>query len=125
MPPFGMYAIMAQAVPFPRYRRILAHSPRWRIHHKTTYAPPALEREATTLVFKDVPAEVCANCGEAYVAEEVSRQILAAAEHAARLGVQVDVREFRNRPVNPSPPIGWPPDRLPPIGWLDLALDGA
>jgi hypothetical protein len=36
---------------------------------------------------------VCANCGEAYVAEEVSRQILAA-EHAARSGVQVDVREF-------------------------------
>ena len=42
-----------------------------------------LERESTTLVFKAVPAEVCANCGEAYVAEEVSRQILAAAEHAA------------------------------------------
>jgi YgiT-type zinc finger domain-containing protein len=53
-----------------------------------------LERETTTLVFKAVPAEVCANCGEAYIAEEVSRQILAAAEHAARSGVQVDVREF-------------------------------
>ena len=53
-----------------------------------------LERENTTLVFKAVPAEVCANCGEAYVAEEISRQILAAAEHAARSGVQVDVREF-------------------------------
>lgn len=53
-----------------------------------------LEREGTTLVFKGVPAEVCANCGEAYVAEEVSRQILATAEAAARSGVQVDVREF-------------------------------
>jgi YgiT-type zinc finger domain-containing protein len=53
-----------------------------------------LERGTTTLVFKAVPAEVCANCGEAYVAEEVSRQILAASEHAARSGVQVDVREF-------------------------------
>jgi len=42
-----------------------------------------LERGSTTRVFKGVPAEVCANCGEAYVAEEVSRQILAAAEHAA------------------------------------------
>jgi YgiT-type zinc finger domain-containing protein len=52
-----------------------------------------LERETTTLVFKAVPAEVCANCGEAYVAEEVSRQILAAGL-AARSGVQVDVREF-------------------------------
>jgi YgiT-type zinc finger domain-containing protein len=53
-----------------------------------------LKRETTTLVFKAVPAEVCANCGEAYVAEEVSRQILAAAERAVRSGVQVDVREF-------------------------------
>jgi YgiT-type zinc finger domain-containing protein len=53
-----------------------------------------LERETTTLVLKAVPAEICANCGEAYVAEEVSRQILAAAELTARSGVQVDVREF-------------------------------
>jgi YgiT-type zinc finger domain-containing protein len=53
-----------------------------------------LERETTTLVLKAVPAEICANCGEACVAEEVSSQILAAAELAARSGVQVDVREF-------------------------------
>ncbi len=31
-----------------------------------------LERGTATLVFKAVPAEVCANCGEAYVAEEVA-----------------------------------------------------
>jgi YgiT-type zinc finger domain-containing protein len=53
-----------------------------------------LERDSTTLVFKAVPAEVCANCGEAYVAEEISRQILSAANLAARSGVQVDVRDF-------------------------------
>ena len=53
-----------------------------------------LERETKTLVFKAVPAEVCVNCGEAYVAQEVSRQILTAAEQAARSGVHVDVREF-------------------------------
>ena len=53
-----------------------------------------IEREGTTLVFKAVPAEVCGNCGEAYVAEEVTRQILASAEHAAHSGVQVGVQEF-------------------------------
>ena len=53
-----------------------------------------LERNTTTLVFKAVPAEVCANCGEPYVAEEISRQIPAAADLAARSGVQVDVRDF-------------------------------
>jgi hypothetical protein len=47
-----------------------------------------------TLVFKKVPADICENCGEAYVNSEVSRQLLASAEQAAGLGVQVDVREY-------------------------------
>ncbi len=53
-----------------------------------------LERGTMTLVFKNVPAQVCRNCGEAYVSGEVSRQVLQAAEEASRAGVQVDVREF-------------------------------
>jgi YgiT-type zinc finger domain-containing protein len=58
-----------------------------------------LERIGMTLVFKSVPAQVCDNCGEAYVDEEVSRQILKAAEDAARHGVQVDIREFIAMPA--------------------------
>jgi YgiT-type zinc finger domain-containing protein len=58
-----------------------------------------LERENTTLVFKAVPAEICANCGEACVAGDVSRQILPTAELAARSGVQVDVRGFVGVPT--------------------------
>ena len=53
-----------------------------------------LEREGMTLVFKSVPADVCTNCGEAYVGERVSSQLLKVAEDAARSGVQVDVREY-------------------------------
>jgi YgiT-type zinc finger domain-containing protein len=53
-----------------------------------------LERGKTTLVLKGVPAQVCTNCGEAYLDEEVSRLALQTAEEAVRLGVQVDVREF-------------------------------
>jgi YgiT-type zinc finger domain-containing protein len=53
-----------------------------------------VEREGTTIVFKSVPAEVCDNCGEAYVAEEVSRRVLAAAEYAVRSGVLVGVQEL-------------------------------
>ncbi len=53
-----------------------------------------LEREGVTLVFKGVPAQVCENCGEAYVNAETSRQLLSAVEEASRAGVQVDVREF-------------------------------
>ena len=53
-----------------------------------------LERDNMTLVFKSVPAQVCENCGEAYVNEDTTRQVLQAAEEAARAGVQVDIREF-------------------------------
>lgn len=53
-----------------------------------------LERDGMTLVVKAVPAEVCSNCGEAYVDAETTEQILHAAEDAARAGVQVDIREY-------------------------------
>jgi YgiT-type zinc finger domain-containing protein len=53
-----------------------------------------LEREEMTLVFKGVPADVCQNCGEAYVSAAVTRQLFENAESASRSGVQVDVREF-------------------------------
>ena len=54
----------------------------------------ALEREDTTLVIKAVPAQVCANCGEEYVDEETTSDLLKIAEEAARAGVQVDVRQY-------------------------------
>jgi len=53
-----------------------------------------LERAAMTLVFKGVPAQVCRNCGEAYVDQETTRRLLQDAEEAAGSGVQVDIREF-------------------------------
>ncbi len=53
-----------------------------------------LERDGTLLVFRKVPAWVCTNCGEAYVSEEVTEQLLEAAEEAVRNRVQVDVREL-------------------------------
>lgn len=53
-----------------------------------------LERDGTTLVFKNVPAQVCENCGEAYVVEAITEELLIAAEVAVKAGVQVEVREF-------------------------------
>ena len=58
-----------------------------------------LERGNTTLVFKNVPARVCANCGETYVEEEISARLLRAAEEAAQSGVLVDVREYAPVPA--------------------------
>ncbi len=53
-----------------------------------------LERDTTTIVFKNVPAEVCDNCGEAYLDAETTRHLLHIVEDAAQLGVQVDVRSY-------------------------------
>lgn len=52
-----------------------------------------LERGQTVVVFRSVPAQVCANCGEAYVSEKVTAQLLKEAEEAVQARVQVDVRE--------------------------------
>jgi len=53
-----------------------------------------LQRDGATVVVRNVPAEVCSNCGEAYLSEELSRELLAQAEEALRAGVLVDIREF-------------------------------
>lgn len=53
-----------------------------------------LTRDALTLVVKRVPAQVCENCGEAYVDEPTAASVFQAAEVAAQSGVQVEVREF-------------------------------
>ena len=54
-----------------------------------------LQRGATTVILKQVPAEVCENCGEAYVDEETARKLLETAEAEAGAGAQVEVREYK------------------------------
>ena len=58
-----------------------------------------LERDVSTLVFKGVPAEVCDNCGEAYLDEAISDQLLRLVDEACRSGIKVDVREFTRLPA--------------------------
>ena len=53
-----------------------------------------LERDEKTLVFKGVPAQICQNCGEAYLDDETTKQLLDTAERAIEGGVQVEIREF-------------------------------
>ncbi|MCI0353865.1 MAG: type II toxin-antitoxin system MqsA family antitoxin [Acidobacteria bacterium] len=58
-----------------------------------------LEREGAALVVRKVPAQICENCGEAYVDAAVTRRLLQAAQEALRAGGQVDVREFAATPA--------------------------
>ena len=53
-----------------------------------------LERDATTIVVKHVPAEVCQTCGEAYVDQETTRHLLHLVDEAIQAGVQVDIRQY-------------------------------
>lgn len=53
-----------------------------------------LERDGLTIVIKNVPAQVCVNCGEEYVDDKTTSRLLKTAEEAARAGVQVDIREY-------------------------------
>ena len=54
-----------------------------------------LERDSLTLVVKGVPAQVCENCGEAYMDEETTHHLLETAEAEAQAGAQVEVRQYK------------------------------
>jgi len=51
-------------------------------------------RDGQTVVVNDVPAEVCENCSEAYLAEAVTEQLLAMAAEARSAHARVLVRPF-------------------------------
>jgi YgiT-type zinc finger domain-containing protein len=53
-----------------------------------------LERDGLTLVIKNVPAQVCPNCGEAYADENIASHLLVTAEMMAHSGALVDVRQY-------------------------------
>ena len=52
------------------------------------------ERNGSTIVFKDVPARVCSNCGEAYVADEVTGNILKTVESELKKGVELEIIQY-------------------------------
>lgn len=53
-----------------------------------------LQRGETTVIFKGVPADVCNNCGEFYVSESVTEQLLNRAEAAVKNGAEVEILRF-------------------------------
>jgi YgiT-type zinc finger domain-containing protein len=53
-----------------------------------------LERGGAVVAFKEVPAQVCTNCGEAYVDEEISAKLLSMAEQSVHDGIEIGVRKY-------------------------------
>ncbi len=53
-----------------------------------------LERGEFTYVVKGVPAQVCPNCGEDYVSEQITSELLKAAEQMVKSGTLVEIRHY-------------------------------
>ncbi len=57
-------------------------------------ATVTLDRGGVTVVFRDVPGNICDNCGEEYLSAETTGRLLKILDDAIRSGVQVDVRQY-------------------------------
>ncbi len=53
-----------------------------------------LHRDETVVIFKGVPAQVCSNCGEYYLSDEVTKQVLQRAEAAVVQGTEVEIVRY-------------------------------
>jgi len=53
-----------------------------------------LQRGESTIILKDVPADVCENCGEFYLSEDITEQVLSRAEEAVKSGAEVEILRF-------------------------------
>jgi YgiT-type zinc finger domain-containing protein len=57
-------------------------------------ATVTLQRGESTIIFKNVPAQVCTNCGEYYLSESVTDQLLTRAEVAVQSGAELEILRF-------------------------------
>ncbi len=53
-----------------------------------------LQQGPTTVIFKNVPADVCNNCREYYLNEDVSERLSNQAKGALKDGAEVEVLSF-------------------------------
>ena len=53
-----------------------------------------LTREETVVIIKGVPADICNNCGEYYLSETITEQVLSMAEEAVKKGIEVEILRF-------------------------------
>ena len=52
------------------------------------------ETDNSTIVIKDVPANVCDNCQEAFISEEISKELLVMAHKEEEEGMEIEVLHY-------------------------------
>ncbi len=62
---------------------------------KDGFTTITLEKDGATLVFKNVPALICDNCGEKYLADNITKDLLLKAKEIVKSGVEVDIRDYQ------------------------------
>jgi YgiT-type zinc finger domain-containing protein len=65
-------------------------------HTEIGFTTVTLERNQTTLVFKQVPADICENCGEVYLSSKINRELLKQAEQELKRGVFLEMLNYSN-----------------------------
>jgi len=50
-----------------------------------------LQRGGNTVIFKNVPADICRNCGEYYLDESTTQDLMERAKEAVSRGVEIEV----------------------------------
>lgn len=53
-----------------------------------------LQRDETVVVIRDVPADICDDCGEYYLSEPIARRVYADAENTAQRHVEVEIQRY-------------------------------
>lgn len=58
-------------------------------------ATVTLERGGSIIVIKNVPADVCQNCGEYYLDTEMTKEVLKRAEQSVKKGSEVAIIKMK------------------------------
>jgi YgiT-type zinc finger domain-containing protein len=53
-----------------------------------------LQRGETTVILKQVPAQICDNCGEHYLPSDIAALVMEKAERAVGSGAEVEILRF-------------------------------
>ncbi len=58
------------------------------------YTTVTLQRSGTVIIIKEVPADVCQDCGEYYLDEAVASKVYAQAEVAVKRHAEVEILKY-------------------------------
>jgi YgiT-type zinc finger domain-containing protein len=53
-----------------------------------------LQRNTSTIIIKNVPADVCDNCGEYYLSDQVTETVLRIAEKAIENNPEIEILQY-------------------------------